>query len=123
MDSNQQVEKLLLQLLEKAKKNKKGLIMLKNTAVRCQEFEIAAIIRGLERKHFPESEADRKAKQRARDLGTLFRMVDLNISDKNCLLIYETLELFKKKKGKFGIDDASKLKHKMDELFLVEWNA
>lgn len=107
-----------MQLLEDAKKNKKGLIMLKNTAVRCQNFELASQLRQIERDKFPETQKEKDAKRRAKDLNLLFRMVDLNISDKACLVIYDTLEMFKKKKGKFGIDDASKIKCSIDDMFL-----
>lgn len=112
------MEKLFMQLLADAKKNKKGLIMLKNTAVRCQNFELAAQLRGIERKEFPETQKEKDSKHRAKQLNLLFRMVDLNIGEKECLVIYETLEMFKNKKGKFGIDDASKIKCGINDMFL-----
>lgn len=112
------MEKLFMKLLEDAKKNKKGLIMLKNTAVRCQNFELASQLRGIEREKFPETKEEKDSKHRAKELNLIFRMVDLNISDKHCLIIYEALKLFVKKKGKFGIDDASKIVCKINDMYL-----
>lgn len=48
--------KQLLQLLEKAKQDKKCLVELKNTAVRGMEFELASELRFLETSLFTESE-------------------------------------------------------------------
>ena len=52
------MQQLLTDLVEKAKSNKKGLIMLKNTAVRCQQFELASQLRELETSLFPETDEE-----------------------------------------------------------------
>jgi hypothetical protein len=50
------MEQLFKQLIEAAKKNRKGLIRLKNAAVTLHEFELASQLRELETKNFPETE-------------------------------------------------------------------
>lgn len=114
------MEQLFKSLIEAAKKNKKGLIRLKNAAVTLMEFELASKLRDIEIKNFPETEAVKAAKKQAKELNTLFRMVDLNISEDKCWLIAETLRLYDKKKGKFDIKDASKIRAKEVEVFFNE---
>lgn len=114
------MEQLFKQLIEAAKKNRKGLIRLKNAAVTLQEFELASQLRELETKNFPETEEVKAAKKQAKDLNLLFRMVDLNVSEDKCWLIAETLKLYNKKKGKFDIKDAAKIRAKEVELFFTE---
>lgn len=114
------MEQLFKQLIEAAKKNRKGLIRLKNAAVTLQEFELASQLRELETKNFPETEEVKAAKKQAKDLSLLFRMVDLNVSEDKCWLIAETLKLYNKKKGKFDIKDAAKIRAKEVELFFTE---
>jgi hypothetical protein len=53
------MEKKLMDLLEKAKKNKEGIQLLKQTALVCQEYELAAILRTLEREFFPETKSNK----------------------------------------------------------------
>lgn len=50
------MEQLLTALLEAAKKDRKGLVYLKETAVRCQQFELASELRQLETTLYPETE-------------------------------------------------------------------
>ena len=55
-------EKQLMDLFEEAKKNKDGLALLKQTALVCQKYELAAILRMLEIEFFPESKGNSKLK-------------------------------------------------------------
>lgn len=55
-------EKQLIDLFEEAKKNKKGLELLKQTALVCQKYELAAILRMLEIELFPETKGNSKLK-------------------------------------------------------------
>jgi hypothetical protein len=111
------MENLLNKLLESAKENKKGLILLKNTAVTCQNYELASNLRELEKTLFPVTETQKSAKDRAKHLNLIFRMVGLNIAEKQCWIIEEALKGYNKKKGKFGIDDASKIEFTAAEYF------
>lgn len=111
------MEKLLTGLVETAKGNKKGLIMLKNTAIRCQQFELAAELRELERTLFPETDEEKEAKKLSKELNLVFRMVELNVAEDTCWLISQTFNAHTKMKGKFSIHDASKLIAKRKELF------
>lgn len=111
------IRDLISQIIEGAKKDRKHLMALKNAAVKCQQFELAANIRALENEWFPETEEQKQAKESARKLNLLFRMVDLNISEDLCWLINETLKGHNKKKGKFSIEDAVSLKFQKEKLF------
>lgn len=111
------MQKLLNDLVEKAKCNKKGLIMLKNTAVRCQQFELASQLRELETSLFPETDEEKAAKKLAKEINLLFRMVELNVSEDVCWIIHEAIKCHSKKKGKFSVEDAAKLVIKRKELF------
>jgi hypothetical protein len=55
-------EKELMDLFEEAKKNKKGLELLKQTALVCQKYELASILRMLELELFPEIKINNKLK-------------------------------------------------------------
>ncbi len=55
-------EKQLIDLFEEAKKNKEGLTLLKQTALVCQKYELAAILRMLEIELFPETKGNSKLK-------------------------------------------------------------
>jgi hypothetical protein len=106
------------ELLEKAKTNHKLLRKLKLIAVNQQMYEFACKLREMEKSIFPEqTEESKKAEKEGDELNLLFRMVDMNIQEKTCWLINETLKVHRKKKGKFDIADAVKIKHKCNELF------
>lgn len=111
------MQELLMQMLEKAKTDKSAFRALKNTAVKCQLFELAGQLREMEKELFPETEEVKKAKERAEKVNLVFRMVELNVSDQACWLIDQTLEMFKKKKGKFSIEDAVDLKCQAQKIF------
>jgi hypothetical protein len=53
-------EKELMDLFEKAKKSKEGLKLLKQVALVCQKYELAANLRMLERELFPETKGNSK---------------------------------------------------------------
>lgn len=113
-------EKLLVELVNSAKKNKKGLIRLKNAAVTCMQYELAAQLRSLEVELFPETKDEKSAKEMAKRLNLLFRMVDLDIPLSTCWKINETLRVYSKMKGKFGLKESSKIVEKTKEIFNAE---
>ena len=111
------MEKLLLQLLEAAKKDKKQLIVLKNLSVKLQQFELSINLREIEKELYPESKEDKFAKEQAQKLNLVFRMVGLNVSDDACWLISETLKDYTKRGSKFSINDATALSLKHNQIF------
>lgn len=111
------MEELLLKLVESASKNKKAINQLKVAAVTCQQFEIASQLRMIEKENFPESEEVKQAKEQAKKLNLLFRMVDLNISEEICWVIYETLKVYNEMKEDVSIKDVSKILTKKEEIF------
>jgi hypothetical protein len=56
------IEKQLMDLFEEAKKNKEGLALLKQAALVCQKYELAAILRMFEIELFPETKGNSKLK-------------------------------------------------------------
>lgn len=115
-----ETEKLFEQLIEKAKENKYDFILLKNTVVKLQQFELASQLRELELELFPESEEDKKAKEIARDMRLLFAMVEINAPDATCFLIAETLKAYNEKKGEFSLEDAVRIRIKCENIFQVK---
>jgi hypothetical protein len=114
------MEKLFEQLIEKAKQDKYDFLLLKNTVVKLQQFELAAQLREIERNLFPESDEEKKAKEIAKEIKTLLSMVDLNAPDATCFIISETLRLYDKKKGEFTLEDAVRIKVKCENIFQVK---
>ena len=116
------MEKLFEQLIKdaKAKKSKRGLILLKNGATHLQNYELAAALRDLEKKLYPITKEQKDAKEIGKQLNLVFRMVDLNISDDVCWKIYETMKMFNKMKGKFSIKEASQIIYKTNDIFEIE---
>lgn len=104
-------------MLEKAKTDKSAFRALKNTAVKCQLFELASKLRDMERELFPETDEIKNAKERAAEMNLLFRMVDLKVPEPTCWLIDQAISMHKKKKGKFTIEDAVNLKYQAQEIF------
>ncbi len=112
------MKELLNELLEKAKSNKKGLIMLKECAVRCQQFELAANLRELEN-NFPEPAEVKEATKYASDIQTALAMADIRPIDKKvCWLIGKVVEKHSKVKGKLSLKDIAEIVSKQEELFI-----
>lgn len=102
-------ENQLRELLEFAKKDKKSLLNLKNTAVMCQRYELASQLREIETNLFPETKEEKMAKYVAHELSSVLRLVNLEVPDKVCYLIMETIKVYNKKKTSITIKDASKI--------------
>lgn len=114
------MEELPKSLIDSAKKDRRGLIRLKNALVTLNEFEFASKLRELELKHFPETDEVKQATKKAKEINLVLRMVDLSVSEDKCWLIYQTLKLYEKKKGNFSTEDAAKLRCKEVELFFAQ---
>ncbi len=112
------MENLLMQLIEKVKQNKTTFRKLKELTVDCQQYELAANLREIEKELFPESEEVKQAKETASKLNLLFRMVDINVPEDLCWLINETIRK-RNELGddKFSIQDASDLVIKRKRIF------
>lgn len=107
------MEKLLLELLEESKKNKKTLNKLKSLSVEFGLFELAAQLRQIEIDLFP----DKEEQVHAKSLSLAFRMVGLNIDAEHCFMINETIIAFNDMNSDFSLKDAAKIIAKKEELF------
>ncbi len=105
-------------LLEKASKKLETLLELKHFAVKVGDYELFTKCRKIELEKFPVTQEEINAHEEAKYLNTVFRMVELNIEESMCYRIVRTLELYKEKKGKFDIGDASKIIISSKNLFL-----
>lgn len=104
-------------LLKAAKKDKKALVEIKNLAVKLKELEIASQIMGLEKELFPETKEQIEAKKLARDLKGALSMVDLNVEDSVCWVMFQTFNKFKKVGSNFSIKDSAVIMTEQDMFF------
>jgi hypothetical protein len=108
----------LNELLEKAKTDKTVLRKLKMIAVESKLYELGASLRELENNLFPDTDDVKVARKTASDTDVLLRMVGIEVNElKTCWLLSETFALHRKRKDKFDMRDAAKLKAKSNELF------
>jgi hypothetical protein len=105
-------------LIEAAKKNKKGLLRLKEAVVSLQQYELASELREIELKAFPQTKQVKDAKAKAKAINLLFSMVGLNVSEDICWLVYEAIKMYDKKRGNPTTKDAVALMLKKEEIFL-----
>jgi len=120
MTNETRIKELLAEILDEAKKRKSNFDKLKNLAVHCQKYELAAGLRDIELELFPETPEEKETKKLAQNLNLIFRMVELDVPHATCYKIYSTLILFKKKKGKFDTKDAAKIVEETNRLFTNE---
>lgn len=105
---------LIRKFLTEASRNKEGLKRLKDTAVACQQYELAAELRQLENEQFPEQQHEKEAKE----AQLLFRMVDINVEEpKTAWLILKVVQSYIEKGGDYDIDSAAKLETEAKKLF------
>lgn len=104
-------------LLEKAKESKPIFKKLKDLAVSCQSYEIAANLRDIELSLFPESEEVKKAKNEILKFKTLLRMLDVDCDDRVAYLFIELNKIISKNNYNFTLKDAESLLYKRDKLF------
>jgi hypothetical protein len=108
---------LLNQLLEKAKQDKKSFRKLKELSVECQQLELAANLREIEKDLFPESEEVKKAKERGDRLNLLFRMIELTVSDDVAWMVEQAIIFDINSPGQFSLKDACALIEKRKRIF------
>lgn len=114
------MDTLLRQLIEAAKQNRKGFRFLKNAAIICQQYELVALLRDIERESFAETQEVLQIKKEARNLANAFKMVDLRVSDELAYLISETIKKHNEKKGEFTVDDGIGLVEKKEKIFITD---
>lgn len=111
------MENQLNDLLEKAKKDKRTLVFLKNAAVRSQMFDLASQLRTMETELFPKTDEQKAAENIGKEMDTALRMVNVNAGEPTSWLIYKTFLKFQELGGEFSIKDAVALKFEMKHLF------
>lgn len=111
------MEKLLLQFIEVVKKDKKVFNILENAVVTGQQYELASALRDIKKESFPVSEWEKQAKEKAKEIKCLLSLIDLNVTEEVCWIIYESIKLHEEKKGQFCLADANTLKIMKGKLY------
>lgn len=107
----------LNRLINKAKKDRKLLIKLKNLSVEAKEYELGSEFRELEKKLFPETAETKKIKEEGKVARITLNMVGLDVGEPTAWLIYEAMRMYFKTKAKFDLKMASKIKETHKEVF------
>ena len=105
--------------LEKLLETHEGVKVLKNAAIRIQNFELASNLRGYEKEKFPE-EANKfkEEKELANTVIRVLHMADLNVpTDEMAYTIHECIKLFIEKGSSVDIIDMSNIQAKAKEIF------
>lgn len=110
-------KKLFTDLIAEAKKDRKKLHDLFKSVLACQQYELAAQLRDIERKEFPESQKIKSIKEKAWRMSDVLSLVGLDIDSGTCWLIAETLKAYDKNEGKLTKEDVAALHAKKKELF------
>jgi hypothetical protein len=106
------------ELIEKAKTDRKLLRKLKHIAVEAKLFELGCQLREIELANFPETKEVKSANEQADKMNLLFRMVGVNCDElKTCWILSEAILTHRKRKDKFDLMDAAKIKAKAVEYF------
>jgi hypothetical protein len=114
------MEKLLLELLEKVKTNRKAMRFLKSAVVACQQYELASQIRAIEVEAYPETEEIKAAKKDAEKFSTALRMVGLPVKTEVAWMILETHKKYSELKGEFSLNDATTIQWNQQQIFEPE---
>jgi len=107
------MEKLLLEMLEKAKENKKAFLKLKNLAVELQMYDLGAELRQIQLKLFQESDAEKEAKE----IQIALQMVHLNADLPNSWALLETFNTIREKGKEFSLKDAARIIAEKEKMF------
>lgn len=91
---------------------------IKKILVNHQKYDLAARIRDLEKKYYPEKNPEgTKEYKQAEEVCLALRLVDLDCDLKSCYKLLETMKLYIKKTGKFDMKDAVKIKERTNKIF------
>lgn len=113
----EELSQLLLRMVESAKENKQVIKSLKNGAIHAQLYELAAEFRDIEVKSFPKSKEQLDAEFLGKTIKSLLASADINIDVDMAWLIFNIVDLYKKKKGKTDINAIQSILDKRREFF------
>jgi len=114
------MEKELNELLESAKKSKKGIRALKVAAINAGCLEFAAKLREMETTLFPDSPEQKEANDFSVAIKTALGMCGVNSDAQLAWLIGKAVLGYKSKKGKFSLRDAAEIMAMHEKLFKDE---
>ena len=111
------MEELIQQFFEEAKKNKHYFKALKYAVVQCQQYELAAELREIEKAAFPQTEEQKAAHTEAEKIQGALCLVEASASIGTCWAVNEALKVYAVKGGSFSTDDAAEILAKRNQLF------
>lgn len=107
------MEKLLLELLDKCKTDKKSLKVLKNLSVDLQLYDLGAELRRIEKELFPESKEEKQAKE----IQIAMQMVEVNASVEIAFVLGKLFDKIHEKGKEFSLKDAAEILAEKQKLF------
>lgn len=117
MSNETKIVRLLTDLVEKSKSNRKLLVALKNIAVRTQSFELAAHLKELEQVHFTDSDEVKKLREKADLIKRVFQMADMNIEERTCAKIELVMNAVNELKDGASLKDVSEINALVDNIY------
>jgi hypothetical protein len=103
-------QEMIQQILTAIKTDVKLLRKLKVATKEAGLLEASLTLRGIELTNFPQSEEEKKEREQAKHLITLFSMVGLNIPEDICWVINKTMAKYKVRRGNFDLKDAAEIR-------------
>lgn len=117
MTTETKISKLLTDLVEKSKSNRKLLVAIKNLAVRSQSYELAAELRELEIINFPDTEETKKLREKADLIKRVFQMADMNIEERTCAKIELVMNAVNEWKDEASIKDICRIEEILNAIY------
>lgn len=108
---------LLTSLIEQAKTDKKKLMALKDMAVSCKAFELAAKIKVIEEEYFQQTPDEKKQIESAVKVNTVLRMVEIKAGLPTSWIIARAMQMYFEKRGEFSLSDAADILTDKAKLF------
>lgn len=110
-------EKKMKDSLFELTKSKKTITLLKNVAVKSQDYELAANLRDIERNLLPERHRDSEEMKEAGLMQKSLGITNLKVSMEQAYVISEVAKVLSKKGDSVDIEALTKIEKEADEIF------
>ena len=110
-------EKAITKLVEIATKDRRTLRLLKNVAIKAQNFELASELRTLELEKYPEANTHNDNYKEASSFAGCLLMTECRVTAKIAYKVLAAARAFEKMKEGYDLDTASKIIHDTDFIF------
>jgi len=112
-------ERVIEMLVQKAKTDHKVVRYMKELAVEVQDYELASLLRNMERENFPEKIVDNKDPDvlKASAIRIALGLCKLKTDDRGAFIIMKVVQKYFKRKGNMDMKDAIAISTEADEKF------